>query len=204
VRIRKQAERAEIPPHRPTRELVSLRCAAPALASGGWLVPPHTDDLPSRSPRQLTARPRSPLRPNQPKHRIASHRILPPATAEATSHGGGLRCLHRQERRLPPPQGQAREQGACVSPPYPGSRASCSDGRSGRISPCHPLVRTDVLRLQRQEPHLGLRHLRHLPLPRLLRRPPQPRGPHHLRQVRTATPLLPPTCTITQISLLPL
>jgi hypothetical protein len=43
----------------------------------------------------------------------------------------------------------------------------------------------DVLRLQRQEPHLGVRHLRHLPLPRLLRLPPQPRRAHHLRQVRT-------------------
>ena len=35
----------------------------------------------------------------------------PRAPAGRTSGSHGVRCLHRQERRLPPPQGQAREQG---------------------------------------------------------------------------------------------
>lgn len=44
-------------------------------------------------------------------------------------------------------------------------------------------VCADVLRLQRQEPYLGLRHLRRLPLHRLLCRPPQPWRPRFICQV---------------------
>jgi hypothetical protein len=66
-------------------------------------------------------------------------------------------------------------------PACPGSRSPASP------DPQITSLPADVLRLQRQEPHLGLRHLRHLPLPRLLGRPPQPWGPHHLRQVPTTT-----------------
>jgi hypothetical protein len=51
---------------------------------------------------------------HRPPHRTLPRALLP-VTVEAASHGGGgLRCLHRQERHLPPPQGQAREQGTCL------------------------------------------------------------------------------------------